>query len=314
MDIINTNAPVFIVAPVRSGSTLLHLMLDSHPDIANPGECDFMFDRVTNEGSFPAMGDYRNWLAINRIFLSKGLHTDEGLAYEDLMRTYLEKLHGRKKVLTLNVHRNFQRIPFVFPEARYIHLLRDPRDVARSCIGMGWAGHVYFGADTYMAAERAWDQLKSELKRTQYIEIRYEDLIANCRTVLTAICKFLGVEFSENMLDYAATSSYELPDTSLSYQWKKKYSIRELQLVEGKIGEMIVSRGYELSGHKPIEPGTLELAKLFLWNKSYRIRFNLRKYGLTLYLSWILSKRFGWPSWRESCQKNINKIDILGLK
>ena len=90
--------PVFIIAPLRSGSTLLHLMLDSHPAISNPGEFDFMFDQVTDEGKVPVMDDYLKWLASDRIFLAKGLLIDRRLSYEELLWSWAEKLRGRKKV------------------------------------------------------------------------------------------------------------------------------------------------------------------------------------------------------------------------
>lgn len=65
--------PVFLVAPVRSGSTLLHLMLDSHPNIVNPSECDFLFDKAADDGTPPDVGHYQEWLKFNRIFLAKKL-------------------------------------------------------------------------------------------------------------------------------------------------------------------------------------------------------------------------------------------------
>jgi len=83
------STPVFIVAPVRSGSNLLHLMLDAHSNISNPGECNCIFDLVTDEGNFPAMLDYCNWPSTRRIFQAKLLYVDENLSYENLIRPFL---------------------------------------------------------------------------------------------------------------------------------------------------------------------------------------------------------------------------------
>ena len=273
-----------------------------------------MFDRVTDDGDYPDVSNYHKWLSNNRIFQAKKLDLDENLTYPDLMRSFVEQLYGQKSVLGINVHRNFQRIPMVFPDAKYIHLLRDPRDVARSCIGMGWVGHVYYGADIWMDAERSWNQLKSSLNNSQYLEIKYEDLLSDNVATLTAICEFVGVNYSERMMDYADRSSYDLPDKRFSLQWKKKYSTRELRLVEGKIGQLIVDSGYELSGLSPVIPGRLERMVLSFQNKAYRVKFNIGKYGLMLYLERCLSDRLGWRSWRDSCQERINQIDIMGLK
>ena len=308
------NTPIFVVAPVRSGSTLLHLMLGSHPEITNPGECDFIFDLVDDAGNYPDMKEYRNWLSLNRIFNAKQLKTDETLSYPDLMQFYLQQLIGTKALLTLNVHRNFHRIPGLFPAAKYIHLLRDPRDVARSCIGMGWAGHVYYGVDIWIDAERSWDQLKSTLDSSQYMEVRYEELIESTERTLTAICEFLGIDYSAHMMDYAEQSTYDLPNQRLTYQWKTKYSERELCLVEGKVGDMLIDRGYEPSGFSPDVADKYELLTLALENKLYRIKFSIKKYGFFLYAANVLSGGLGWLSLREYCQRKINQIDIEGLK
>ena len=282
---------------------LLHLMLGSHPEISNPGEADFILDLVDDAGNYPDMREYRNWLSLNRIFNAMKLNADETLSYPELMQSFLQQLIGTKALLTLNIHRNFQRIPDIFPGARYIHLLRDPRDVARSCIGMGWVGHVYYGIDIWIDAERSWDQLKSTLDSTQYFEVRYEELIENTELALTSLCEFLGVEYSVHMMDYAEQSTYDLPDQRLIYQWKTKYSERELCLVEGKAGEMLVKRGYEPSGFSPTTADKYELLTLALQNKLYRIRFSVKAYGLFLYAINVVSNRLGWLPLREYCQR-----------
>ena len=50
---------------------------------------------------------------------------------------------------------------------RYIHLLRDPRDVALSTILMGLAGNTYLGVDLWVETEKSWDQLASKLQRSR---------------------------------------------------------------------------------------------------------------------------------------------------
>src|SRR5262245_9580554 len=129
-------SPVFVVGAVRTGSTMLWLMLDSHPQIRNPGEFDFLIDHVGDHGQLPDIKKYRRWLSTHRGFLQTGLTVDPRLDYRQLMQSFIDQLWGGKKVLTLNMHRHFERIPWLFPEARYIHLTRDPRDVARSSIGL----------------------------------------------------------------------------------------------------------------------------------------------------------------------------------
>lgn len=307
-------APVFLVGPVRSGSTFLRLMLNAHPSIINPGECDFLFDQVSDDGITPEMAVYRHWLSFNRIFQSKHLKIDPALDYPGLMNSFIDQFSRDDAVLMLNVHRHFHRIPKVFPKARFIHLLRDPRDVARSCIGMGWVGHVYYGVDIWREAELSWEKVKPMLSEDQFLEIRYEDLLEDVEAGLTKICHFLGLEYTDQMMNYASSSSYELPNKNLSYQWKKRYSHRELQLVEGKVGEMLVARGYELGGAGSAHPGWFEKVALAVGNKFFRFRFQVDRYGIGLYVENFLASRLGIGRWQEMCQKKMNLIDLQFLK
>jgi len=308
------NSPVFIVAPVRSGSTLLRLMLDSHPIITNPGECDFLFDLISDDGQYPDVNVYHEWLSLNRIFQSKKLKVDENLNYPELMNSFIKQFSHDNTVLSLNVHRHFHRIPKVFSNARYIHLLRDPRDVARSCMRMGWVGNVYYGIDIWEEAEKSWGHLKKTLPSSQYIEIKYENLLDDIEKGLTIICEFLGVEYSKGMMDYAKDSTYDLPNKNLCYQWKTKYSKRELQLVEGRVSKMLLARGYELSGYSSIQPSSFEKFILMIKNKTFRIRHQINKYGLRLYVKKTIANKLGISRWRNECVHRINVIDIKGLK
>lgn len=307
-------SPVFVVGPVRSGSTFLRLMLDSHPRITNPGECDFLFDMVTDDGGFPGVTAYLEWLSANRIYQSMNLRADSALSYAALMRSFVSQLRPADKVLTMNAHRHFFRIPHVFPDARYIRLLRDPRDVARSCIGMGWVGHVYYGVDIWIDAESAWEKLRTRLSREQYIEIRYEDLVNDVKAGLTSICAFLGLPYSGEMLGYSSRSTYSTPDKSLSYQWRSKYTERELQLVEGKLGARLAGVGYEPGGYGTATPGALEALALYLKHRKYRAGYQINRYGLGLYLQSAIASRFGSGAWQHACRRRKNRIDIAYLK
>ncbi len=306
--------PVFIVGAERSGSTLLRLMLDSHPQISNPGECDFLFDKVGDQGEFPEMQSYLDWLSSDRIFQAKHLQVDTALPYIQLIQSFIAQFRSGESLLTMNVHRDFHRIPYVIPDARYVHLLRDPRDVARSCIGMGWVGHVYYGVDIWADAENSWLQLKNKISEDHYFEIKYEDLVNDVESGLSAICNFLGVEYSNEMLNYVNRSSYSLPDKRLSYQWKNKYTTRELQLVEGKVSHLICAMGYELSGHSPAKPGFAEKIMLYLRNKRFCISYRIKRYGFRLYLENLFASRIGTEEWRRSCERKRNRVDVLHLK
>jgi len=308
------NSPVFLIGPVRSGSTFLRLMLNSHPKINNPGECDFLFDLIGELGEMPDVDEYTAWLNTNRIFQAKNLQIEKGKTSREVISSFVSQLQPPDKVLCMNIHRHFHRVPYLFPNARYIRLLRDPRDVARSCIGMGWVGNVYYGIDIWLDAEKSWDLLKNKISEKQFIEVRYEDIVSNIDEKLTEICNFLNLEYSKKMLQYSEHSTYKAPDISLCYQWKKKYTPIELRLVEEKLGEYLPRSGYPLGGHGSEKPSQLSMLKLFIQNKVYRTRFQINRYGISLYIESMIARKLRLNSWHAKCQERRNRIDTQHLR
>jgi hypothetical protein len=314
MNNIENISPVFLCGPLRSGSTVLHVMLSQNPRIASLGEYDFLFDMVNDQGEIPTNKEYIEWLSLNRIFQSKELEVDHRLTYLEQVQSFLRQKSSPDKQLVFNIHRNFHRIPFLFPEAKYIHLIRDPRDVARSCIGMGWVGNVYYGVDHWIEVESSWDKLQSIINNTSFKEVYFEQLINEPEDNLANLCAFMNVPYSPEMLAYEGRSTYSKPDPKLTSQWKRKLSKREIQNAEAKVSQMIVKRGYELSSYPSRHPNIVELIWLSLQNKLYKIKFRIKRYGFNLYLSELLSRHLDMHKWHKTCSLKINDIDKNNLK
>jgi hypothetical protein len=172
-----------------------------------------------------------------------------------------------------------------------VHLLRDPRAVARSAIGMGWAGNVYHGIDHWIASERDFERLAAKVPADRILAVRNEDLIAEPVRELTRICTFFGVAFDPAMLTYPATTTYAAPDPSLIGQWRRELSPREVGLIEGKIGGMLAARGYEPSGVDVVAPGAFERAALRAADRWNRWRLIARRQGLLLMLADMVVRR-----------------------
>ncbi|MFK5970530.1 MAG: sulfotransferase [Candidatus Marithrix sp.] len=307
------NNIIFICGALRSGSTLFHLMLNSHPNIINPGEYDFLFDKITSNGGFPEIEKYREYLLSDRIFNSKFLEVDESLEYSDLIKSFIEQMKDGNKILAINIHRNFEHAYKMFPDARFIHLLRDPRDVASSSIGMNWAGNVYYGVDHWIETEKSWEKLLPLLKKKQHIEVRFEKLISDSVIVLNTVCDFIGTTYTNAMFDYQNNSTYSKPDITLINQWKKKLSIQELQNVEFKAFDMMSLRNYELSG-SIIPPTMIRRVKLSSQNYLYKIRKGIERYGFVLFVLYRLTSRFGLKSWNTSLHYKVSNINTKHLK
>ena len=209
--------PFFLVGSERSGTTLLRLMLAHHRAIECAPEFEFLVEEVPDGGGWPELGSYYEWLATNRIFQPYGFAIDETLDYPGLMKSFLAQYGQRtgKPLQGATCHKHFDRLLRIWPCARFVHIVRDGRDVARSCMAMGWAGNVWAGAERWIAAEELWASLRARLAPQQAFELRYEDLIRSSERELARLCAFLGADYDPGMLDYSHNSTYERPDPNL---------------------------------------------------------------------------------------------------
>jgi hypothetical protein len=302
-------APVFLVGSERSGTTLLRLMLDHHPEIAFEKEFDFVVTQVSDTGGLPPLDSYLDWIATVR---GMDFAIDHSLDYRGLVNDFLRQKQaasGGKPHIGATVHRNFDRLRFLWPEARYIHLVRDPRDVARSVVQKGWAGNIYQGSEFWVAAENCWDSLVKHLPRDQALEIRYEALVRRTEAVLTDICRFVGVEYSEQMLEYRADApQYPPPDPTLVAQWKTKLSPREVAAVEVQTARLLESRGYVLSGHPIPNVGPLKHKLLLTDARLRRLGTRIDEFGLWLVALDVLGRRLGIHGLAVRAQRRINAV------
>ncbi len=307
--------PIFLVGAERSGTTLLRLMLDHHPQIAFQSEFEYAVDYF-REHNFPVLNEYYKCLETNRLFQSSDFSIDFSLDYPQLINSFLVQKRDRagKAFVGATVHRHFDRLLQIWSDARFIHIIRDGRDVTRSCIGMKWAGNVWTGIDRWIEAEQLWSQLKATISPEQYTEVHYETLIAEPVKTLTHLCNFIGTSYDPAMLSYAQTTTYDLPNAKLLWQWKRKLSEREIQLVEAKIGDMLVERGYELSGLPSLTINSVTKQMLRLHNKLSVVQGRISTYGLPLIMSSVLSRHFDLKQWEKHVQLKCNDIDAARLK
>jgi hypothetical protein len=307
--------PVFLVGSERSGTTLLRLMLDHHPEIAFLSEFEFAVSRVPDNG-WPDLDEYREWLTTDRIFRSYNFDIDESLSYPDLVRSFLHQKRARenKPRVGATVHKHFDVIERIWPDARYIHLVRDPRDVARSCVSMGWAGNGWTGAERWVTAERLWNEVKRRVAEPDRHELRFEQLVRRPEEELGAICRFIGVPYSERMFDYATSSTYARPNAEAAEQWRRTASDWHIQLVESRVNDMLTERGYTPSGLPALPvPGLARLA-LEEQDRWSRRMFRVRRYGPALVIGDALARRLPAPVWQKRSQLRLDEIDNRHLK
>ncbi len=290
---------------------MFRLMLDGHAQLNAPGESDFMFDYLeeTDQGWTCRLEE----LSQDRVFRTNGWSLPSTYDGAKALKELLDQVEsdGRRPVLI--VHRNFEKVAALLPDACIIHLKRDPRDIACSSIGMGWAGNVWHGADHWLQTERSWRAGVGKLDKAP-LDVRFEDLLAAPTDQLTRVCSFLDVSYLGSMLNYSERSSYADPDPSLAYQWHRKLSDFEIQLVEARLGAYLPEHGYATSDLPRIKVGPLARAKLDIQNKLAKFSFAAKRYGLALILKHRIAVGLNVPAWYRQTQIEIDDMKTNFLK
>lgn len=297
--------PVIFYGALRSGTTLMRLIMDAHPQIYCPGERDFMIDHLSGSGE--AMTLDRDALKASRIFRQSGLTLPETANGTDALAQMLreDRAASDKPVHILILHRDIAKIRRLFPDARYVHLLRDPRDVARSSIGMGWAGNTWHGVDHWIHTEASWQQNRPS--REQVHELHYEALLNDVEGTLSSLCAFLGLDYKTEMLRYSETSSYDRIDPSLAYQWRHKQTAQEVSEVEYKLGDLLQHTGYSPSDDGPKKPLAVRRVVLRLHDKAKVWQMRIQRFGLLDPVLVSVSKRLGARSLGRAAKLRIDE-------
>ncbi|HTC14267.1 MAG TPA: sulfotransferase [Steroidobacteraceae bacterium] len=200
--------PVFLVGFPRSGTTLLDQMLASHPEVTTLEERDTLTDALTELVENPHGLEHWALLGtpeIERLRTCYWERVRAGLSGAPLQRVFVDKQPLNAVLLPL-IHR-------LFPQARIILALRDPRDVVLSCyqqrFGMNAAMYQLLRLDTATAYYAAVMQLV-ELSRARLPlrvhTLRYEELVTQFETTLRALLGYLELQWHEGVRDYAATA------------------------------------------------------------------------------------------------------------
>jgi LPS sulfotransferase NodH len=186
--------PVFIICSVRSGSTLLRMLLNAHPAIHAPHELHL-------GGLHVHASSKRTAAALTELDISSV--EVEHLLWDRVLHRQLQR--SGKQILVEKTPNNalmYQRLAACWPDARFLFLLRHPATVAAS-----WQ-------DAHEGRRSRDEVLAKVLKSMRAVEtarqylpgmtIRYEDLTGNPAAATKQICGFLGLPWHSAMLDYLA--------------------------------------------------------------------------------------------------------------
>lgn len=256
--------PVFVVAAERSGTTMFWQMLDQHPALAfvTLGEFQYAIEPVGDDGTRPTAAEFQAFAAENFEWAMSAKTFDPAESYDTNAHRWLHEAAAEGVAPGAVIHRHADRIPHLWPKARYLHLLRDGRLVAASRIRLGWEQDLWHAVEDWMRAEEQIAALRAKVGDDAVLTIRYRDLVTDPTSVLTHVCEFLGIEpLADLMLSYADLGGYDVPDAAKVDVWRS-WPAADLRLVEARAGAMLEARGYPLSGQPTTPPTPLELAAL----------------------------------------------------
>lgn len=285
----NYRNPFFVLGHPRSGTTLLRAMLCRHPDVFIPPENGALWrmirvfgdnrasdwsqvvDRVMTE--FEKGYEYAAWgldsvqLRDRALDLLPTQRTLQGLIHA-VYECYGERFAAGKRVwgdkTTPGDFDYLDKLSLVFPQAKYLHIVRDGRDCVASAMKVG-----FYDKDIRVAA-RAWRDNVRHCRRfvrggkriDGYLEFQYETLVSDPADLLPQICTVLGIDVDTSVLDHAGDVSDLLPDVKALRQhanvarpifgnsvgnWQRELSEQQVREVEQIMGSELRHCGYQLA-------------------------------------------------------------------
>jgi hypothetical protein len=296
------NPYLFVVGCPRSGTTLLQRILDAHPQLAVTHEQwwipPFYRKRVglTPEGHvtaalIPRLFEHKQFpkLGLTREELEGLLAGGEPVAYARFVSAVYD-LYARARGKPLAGDKNpdyVRQMPLLhglWPGAKFVHLLRDGRDVCLSLRNWKrpnhsasrrstWSSDPVLTAAFYWAWHvRAGREAAAALGPGQYGEVRYESLVARPREETAGLCRLLGFPFDEGMLRFHEGRTRAepgldakqawLPITPGLRDWQAGMAPADVELFEAAAGGLLDELGYPRAFPRPSPDAMREAARV----------------------------------------------------
>tara|TARA_B110000037_G_C17105262_1_gene499620 strand:- start:679 stop:1659 length:981 start_codon:yes stop_codon:yes gene_type:complete len=322
----------FLIASERSGSNLITKLIGAHSTYCAPSPPHLIRAFYDKVDAYNKLNIDDNWGALVEDFLemfnAKIATWNTTIDFEELYhikdKSFVGLIHySYKKEATIE-HKNsifikevktyklFDFLQKHFPNAKFVYLVRDPRDMALS-----WKNSPVHRGDLVRAA-KIWqeDQSQSIALLEKYPEklflIRYEDLVSNQEEELKKVCSFLGIAFEKSMLDFHK-SKLSVENAKQTDNWKnlnKGILSNNLKKYLGKLTENEIAY-IEYVGAKEMNYLNYKLETPILEDKIFqeieteilsKERFDKPEYNLVADEEKIK---------RNLCMKTFNKIKSL---
>ena len=291
----------FVVGVNRSGTTLMRMMLDAHPALTMPPETHFVPELIdvaesgeaTPEAFLATITKQREWgdFGLTEEQLLEAFRSTDPLNAGDALRSfyglYAERVGkprcGEKTPIYV---KSIRKIHGVLPEARFLHVIRDGRDVALSIRDRAVKEHpIPKIAERWVRRIGQARRQSKKLPDAAYKEIRYEQLILDTEPVLREVCEFFELDWDDAILDYHQRSAERLeemkrelpadgkrttlsverrmatharttqaPDPSRVSRWREQMDPADRREFESIAGELLEELGYVTGDGPGTEP------------------------------------------------------------
>lgn len=301
-------APFFIIGTDRSGTTMLRLMLNEHKELHVSLETWFIIDLMNSlplnspldskdkklAYNIITQHDRRRNLGVDNEDLDKILNRLEKPYLRDILDAIfmlLTERHGKTYWgdKTPEYIKEIDRLHIVFPEARFIHIVRDGRDVCLSLLSKHWRGSMVSKIARYWAEYvSAGINAGRALPKDMYLEVTYESIVTDTEIMLKKICKFLNVNFDPCMLNFHENAERNLapwgivhhqktmraPSKEDIYRWKREATFLQIMAFEACAGSTM-----DLVGQKRKFNG---ISRILLWifgflNRTFFYALHIRR-------------------------------------
>jgi Sulfotransferase family len=296
----------FFVGAGRSGTTLLRAMFDSHPEMAVPNETRLIVRLARDRARYDTpdgfdidefwkdvvvLMNYKPWdLTAEEVreALAPGVSGYAGAIrslYEFYARREGKRRYGNK---TPGFVTDLPMLAELFPEAKFVHLIRDGRDVVLSHLDIDTWGPSTLGEAAAQWARHVRKGMNDggALGPSRYMEVHYEALLENPEATLEGLCRWLELAYDDAMLRYFERADrvagdtphfrniYRPPTKGLR-DWRAQMAAEDVEQFEALAGDVLTAAGYELVREKPVSRRRSLVWRLGVLGRVLRVRATL---------------------------------------
>lgn len=215
---------------------------ETFPDVLMPHEYgDFIISLVNEYANFQGIESWATWID----------HTPQNIQHPLMLKQ-------------------------IFANAKFIHLVRDPRAITASILPLDWGPDTAEEAALFWAQKLSYGLALEQQFPAQCLRVYYEDIVRSPEETIRKVCEHCDIAFAPDMLDGSAfvvpdytRGQHQLvgsrPDAAKLDSWKYKLDGWQVAAIEKSVGDLMQLMGYELT--YPVRLGTQS------WRKRFAKRF-----------------------------------------